>query len=246
MADVAMVLATYNEAANLPALVEQLEGLPPSDVPDIFVVDDSSPDGTADVVRDLAAKHGNISLVSRPGKGGLGSALRDGFKVCLGNDYTYIMTMDADLSHDPADVPRLLEAARLEDVDLVIGSRYISGGGTVGWTWRRKLQSRVANLMARCLMGTPNESTTNYRVYSVRAARLIVESSTARDFEFQLEAMLLAMSRGLTILQVPIIFAGRSYGDSKLSYSHTLKWGWFFLGGLVQYRLRKGKYSRPS
>ena len=239
-----MVLATYNEAANLPSLVAQLKGLPQAHRPDIYVVDDSSPDGTADVVRDLAAQFGNISLITRPGKAGLGSAIRDGLKACLADDYTYIMTMDADLSHNPADVPRLLDAARVQGTDIVIGSRYISGGGTTGWQRRRRLQSRVANLMARYLLGTPNESTTNYRVYGASTARLIVENSQAKDFEFQLETVLLAMSRRTHITEVPIIFEGRSYGESKLGFNHTLKWGWFFLSALLQYRLCIGKYSR--
>ena len=246
MATVALVLPTYNEAGNLPAMIEELEALPLSDHLRITIVDDNSPDGTGEVARALSAKYAGISVISRYENRGLGSAIRHGLEACLAERCDYIMTMDADFSHDPADLPRLLHAAVSQNADLVIGSRYISGGKTVNWDWSRRIRSRIANLMACRLLGTPNESTTNYRVYSARAAQLVVDRSTANDYEFQVESMLLVMSRRMAVAEVPITFANRTLGESKLGWAQILKWGSFFLSALALYRLKKGKYANAT
>ena len=132
MAKLGIVLATYNEAGNLPVLIESLEEILPSAGFRVFVVDDNSPDGTSDVARGLASRYGNISLITRPGKMGLGSALRDGMGAALAEGCAYVLTMDADLSHNPRDVPKLLELAESGGADLVQGSRYVGGWGRCG------------------------------------------------------------------------------------------------------------------
>ena len=247
LATLGIVLATYNEAGNLPPLVDSLEGLGlPLEV-QIFVVDDNSPDGTLKVANQLAARYGNISLITRPGKLGLGSALREGMKAALAGGCTHILTMDADISHNPQDVPRLLEVAETGNTDLVQGSRYVRGGGTLKWGWRRRLHSHVANLLCRGLLGSLHDSTTNFRICSQRCAQLVVAESRGRDFEFQLECVLIAMRHGLHIVEVPIVFTGRVQGTSKLGPVQNIRWALFFVGALISFRLRIGRFSRvPS
>ncbi len=244
MQKLGIVIATYNEAGNLPRLVEALEGLVLTMELRIFVVDDSSPDGTSAVAEALVSQYGNISLITRPGKLGLGSAIRSGLAEALSEGRDYLLTMDADLSHDPQDVPRLLEAAVGEDVELVQASRYMKGGGVAEWGWWRRSKSELANLLCRWLLGSPREATTNFRVYSRRAAQMVVEESRARDYEFQPECLLIAMRHGLRIVEVPIIFTGRAEGKSKLGMVQNVRWLWFFVGALFFYRLRIGRYSR--
>ena len=246
MAKLGIVLATYNEAANLPVLVESLEGLLASADFRVFVVDDNSPDGTAEVARGLAARYGNISLITRPGKLGLGSALRDGMSAALAEGCAYVLTMDADLSHNPRNVPRLLELAESGEADLVQGSRYVAGGGTVGWGWGPRLRSRVANLLCRWFLGSPRESTTNFRIYNVQSARLAVEESRARDFEFQPECVLIAMRHGLRIVEAPITFTARAEGKSKLGMAQNVRWLMFFVGALFAYRLKPRFVGRQA
>ncbi len=246
MTEIGLVLPTYNEAETLPRLVDSLQGLSLPGELRIVVVDDESPDGTGEVVRALASRFPGISLLSRRGVRGLGSAIRDGLESCLGEGCRYIATMDVDGSHDPAELESLLLAATSQEADLVTGSRYISGGRVRDWEWRRRMQSRLANLMTRYLLGTPRESTTNYRVYSRTAAQLVVERSTANHYEFQVESMLLVISQLLKVVEVPITFSGRIEGESKLGLSQTLKWGVFFLSELAPFHLRKGKYARHA
>ncbi len=246
MTKLGIVLATYNEAGNLPALIESLgELLPPTDFR-VFVVDDNSPDGTSDVARRLASQYGNISLITRPGKLGLGSALRDGMSAALAEGCAYVLTMDADLSHGPQDVPRLLEMAESDGADLVQASRYVAGGGTVNWGWRPRLRSRVANLLCRWFLGSPHESTTNFRVYNRLSAQLVVKESRARDFEFQPECILIAMRHGLRIVEAPFTFTARTEGKSKLGPVQNVRWLLFFLGAFFTYKLRIGRFSRPD
>lgn len=246
MDNLGIVLATYNEAGNLPRLVDRLEGLSLPIPVQIFVIDDNSPDGTSAVARQLASRHGNISLITRPGKLGLGSALRDGMNAALEGGCTHVLTMDADLSHDPQDVPRLVEASEAGGVDLVQASRYVKGGGTANWGLRRRFQSRVANLLFQWCLGTPRECTTNFRVYSRRAAQMVVAESRARDFEFQPECILIAMRHRLRIVEVPIIFTDRAEGQSKLGMKQNVKWGLFFLQALAGYRLGIGRFSHRN
>ena len=172
MPELAVVLATYNEADNLGRLVEALESLE-IDL-QLVVVDDNSPDGTGLIAQQLSMRFGNITVVNRPAKLGLGSALQSGIAAALNAGAQYVITMDADHSHDPADVPRLLAAIKTGSADMVQGSRYAPGGGVEGWNGKRRLLSRTANLVYHWGAGTPHECTTNFRVFSRWAASAVL------------------------------------------------------------------------
>ncbi|MFH1262711.1 MAG: polyprenol monophosphomannose synthase [Pseudomonadota bacterium] len=214
-----VVIPTYNEAENIPVLVTTICSLGPGY--EVLVVDDSSPDGTAACVeklrRDRPELASRISLRVRPGKGGLGSAYREGLTEALTRNPDAVFQMDADFSHDPQDLPRLLE--RLEEADLVLGSRYIPGGGTVGWPWKRELLSRVANLYARFLLWVPVHDLTGgfkcFRKEALRAADL--SHLTSEGYTFQIETTARLLRKGYRVAEVPILFRERTRGKSKIS-----------------------------
>lgn len=242
MPELAVVIATYNEAENLAPLVEALEDLG-QDL-HLVVVDDDSPDGTGLVAQQLSSKFGNITVVNRPGQRGLGTALQAGLAVALDAGAQYLMTMDADQSHDPADVPRLLSAIKATGADMVQGSRYAPGGGVRGWNRKRRLLSRAANLLYHWGAGTPHECTTNFRVFSRRAASTVLSRATGTGFEFMPESTLLVLSARLRIQEVPIIFSDRRLGESKLDKRQVLKGITFCVSSVLRYRLRLGQFSR--
>jgi len=242
--ELAIVLATYNEAANLVPLVEALERL--DEDLHLLVVDDNSPDGTQRVAQELAATFGNITVIGRPGKLGLGSALREGLKAALATGARYVMTMDADHSHDPGDVPRLLEAMRVGEAGMVQASRYVPGGGVQGWGWQRRVLSRAANLLYHWVAGAPHESTTNFRVFTRRAAETVLARARGRDYEFQPEAALLVLAAGFKVHEIPIVFTDRVRGRSKLGKKQAVKALVFFVTATLQYRLRLGRFARTS
>ena len=256
-----VVLATYNEVENLPTLVHALEHLSKNKGTSkptleqiwveiegfrIIVVDDNSPDGTSQVGQALADRYGNITIITRPRLLGLGSALRAGMEEALRIGCQYIVTMDADLSHDAGDVPRLFELVRNSGADMVQASRYIEGGSIVGWNMIRKLQSRLANLLYHLLLGTPKEVTTNFRAFNRTLGELVVRKNRSEGFEFQPECTLIAMHHGLSIVETPIIFNDRTLGKSKLTLLQTLNYISFFLVTLVVFRLRIGRFSRSN
>jgi dolichol-phosphate mannosyltransferase len=242
VAELAIILATYNEADNLPRLIRALEEL--DEDLHIVVVDDNSPDGTQRVAQKLSADYGNITVVCRPRKLGLGSALRDGIESALATDATYIMTMDADYSHDPLDVPRLMGVMRDSGVDMVQGSRYVRGGGVRGWPAHRMVLSRTANLLYHWFAGAPHESTTNFRAMSRGAALCVATRARCRGYDFVPEATLLVLAAGLTIREIPVVFTNRVLGDSKLGMRQTIKGLTSFVAIVLQYRLRLGRYAR--
>ena len=241
-----IVLATYNEADNLPRLVHRLEELSLPAELRIFVVDDDSPDGTSDVADRLASQYGNIRLITRLGKLGLGSAIRDGMKAALAEGCDRVLTMDADMSHSPQDVPRLLAASQGGGAELVQASRYMKGGGITGLVRWRRLHSRVANLLCRWVLGLPSDSTTNFRVYSGRSVELVLRECRGNGFEFQPESALIAMRHRLSIVEVPIVFNGREHGKSKLGVGQFVRWGRFFMIAAISFRLRLGRYSKVN
>ena len=214
-----IIIPTYNEAENITSLVEKICSLG-GDFR-IIIVDDNSPDGTADIAERLGQSQGNVLVLRRPGKMGIGSAFRDGMKAALSfPECEHIITMDADLSHDPRDIPRLLEASA--EADLVQGSRYIKGGEIIGWNLYRKLVSRLANLIYKYLFGLANEVTTSFRVYSRECAQIVASGESADQYYFSAASALLVKDSGLKVKEVPIRFVNRRLGTSKLDRSEII------------------------
>jgi dolichol-phosphate mannosyltransferase len=212
-----VILPTYNERENLePMAAAILRRLPEAA---LLVVDDNSPDGTGSIADTLAAAEPRISVLHRPGKQGLGAAYRDGFRWALERPGTRaVVQMDADFSHDPSDLPRLLSPL-MSGADLVLGTRYIRGGGTVGWPWYRRLISRGGTLFARTMLLLPYHDLTGgfkaWRRELIEAIRL--RETSGSGYGFQIETTWWAHRRGAAILEVPITFRERVAGASKMS-----------------------------
>jgi dolichol-phosphate mannosyltransferase len=212
---VVMVIPTYNEADNLAWLVGRLRVAQPS--VDLLVVDDNSPDGTGDIADELAAADPAVHVLHRPGKGGLGAAYLAGFAWALDAGYDVVGEMDADGSHQPEQLHRLLDA--LLDVDLVIGSRWIPGGSVVNWPRRREALSRGGNLYVRMLLGIAiRDATAGFRVFRRSALEKIdLASVQSTGYVFQTDLVTRCLRAGLAVREVPIEFVERVRGDSKMS-----------------------------
>jgi dolichol-phosphate mannosyltransferase len=210
-----VIVPTYNERENLPQLVEQLMRQPNLR---LLVVDDHSPDGTGDVADSLAGRHpGRLEVLHRSGRRGLGRSCLDGFRTAVGETVDVVCQMDADLSHDPAELPALIAAAA--EADLVIGSRYVAGGAIVNWPRRRLLLSRFANLYSRTIMRVGvRDCTSGYRCWR-RAALggLPLDHIRSEGYSFLIETLYMAVRGGARIAEVPITFVERRLGESKLS-----------------------------
>lgn len=215
--EIGVILPTYCEAANIQKLIDEIENLGIS--VSILVIDDFSPDGTAGVVRALQKKYDNILLFVRPRKLGLGTAITDGFKIFLQlkNPPKYIVTMDADYSHNPIDVPKLVSAAK-EQKGLAIGSRYCKGGKIINWSLFRLATSRIANLIASSLVKARiHDYTSGLRCYSTRLVKEIVADLHSETYEIQIETIRQACRKKFSIQEVPITFVNRKKGKSKLT-----------------------------
>lgn len=221
---VAVVLPTYNERETVEDVVERV--LAASDRVDVTVVDDSSPDGTGDLVRKMADRQPRVVLIERPEKGGLAGAYLDGFGAALAEGYDLIVEMDADLSHRPEDLLRLLEAAR--NHHLAIGSRYVPGGRVRNWGLVRRVLSRGGNLYVRILLGLPvADATSGFRVYRREALReLVTHRLRSEGYAFQVELAYRAWRRGLVVAEVPITFEERRHGHSKISRAIVVEALW--------------------
>ena len=220
MANISIVIPTYNERDNVVLLVRQIVKLLPDST--ILVVDDNSPDGTAEVVRNL--KIPNLTVFVRSERG-LGSALRYGIKKGLESGAEYVVTMDADLSHNPIYLPQMTKIAIEADYDLVIGSRYVKGGGIENWPLRRRIISRSANYLFRLISRSPlNDNTSNYRVYSRKAGTLALNCETANGYEFQICSVFKIVKSNLRTVEYPIVFKDRKVGKSKLRSLEILNW----------------------
>ena len=212
-----IISPTYNEIKNIKILVQQVFDLDPSY--DLLVVDDNSPDGTALKVKELQSTYPNLHLEERPGKAGLGTAYLFGFKWALENNYDHIVQMDADLSHDPNDVPRLV--SRLKDHDLVIGSRYVNGVSVVNWPIRRLILSYGANMYSRFITGMPiNDGTGGFKAWRGTLLNDIeLKKVRSQGYSFQIEMNFRSWRLGARIKEEPIIFVDRTIGESKMSKS---------------------------
>jgi dolichol-phosphate mannosyltransferase len=212
-----VVLPTYNERDNVERIATAiLASLPEAS---LLIVDDSSPDGTGQLADTIAARESRVSVLHRPGKQGLGVAYREGFRWVLERpDVRAVVQMDADFSHDPAELPRLL-APLMGNADLVLGTRYMSGGATVGWPWYRKLISRGGTLFARTVLLLPYRDLTGgfkaWRREVLEAIRL--RETSGSGYGFQIETTWWAHRRGASIVQVPIVFRERTAGASKMT-----------------------------
>ena len=212
-----VVLPTYNERENVERMADAILATLPE--ASLLIVDDSSPDGTGDLANTIAAREARVSVLHRPSKEGLGVAYREGFRWVLARpEVRAVVQMDADFSHDPADLPRLL-APLMGNADLVLGTRYMPGGGTVGWPWYRKLISRGGTLFARTVLLLPYRDLTGgfkaWRREVLEAIRL--RETSGSGYGFQVETTWWAHRRGASIVQVPIVFRERTAGTSKMT-----------------------------
>lgn len=206
-------IPTYNERENLASLLEELVQSAPVDV---LVIDDNSPDGTGRVADLLAAREPRVHVLHRPGKLGLGTAYVEGFRWGLQKGYRLIVEMDADFSHQPRYLPELLRAA--ENADLVLGSRYVEGGGTVNWGAIRKLLSRGGSIYARSILQLPIQDLTGgFKVFRREVLEAIgIETVQSTGYAFQIELTYRAWKKGFRIREVPIVFFERTAGRSKM------------------------------
>jgi dolichol-phosphate mannosyltransferase len=212
---VLVVIPTYNESDNVRIIVDRVRRSAP-DV-DILIADDNSPDGTGDIADEIAAADGQIHVLHRPGKQGLGAAYIAGFGWARDRGYDAVVEMDADGSHAPEQLPRLLDAAR--DADVVIGSRWVRGGEVVNWPVHRLLLSRGGSLYTRLALGLPlRDATAGYRVYRMPVLdKIEVDKVESQGYCFQIDLGWRSYRNGFRIAEVPITFAERQRGASKMS-----------------------------
>ena len=236
-AAVTVVLPTYNEAANLPVIVAELLGLPLPGLR-ILVADDNSPDGTGRIADELAARHGpgRMTVVHRPGKQGLGRAYVDGMTRALATGTEFVVQMDSDLSHAPAYLPQMLGALLSANADVVIGSRYVAGASLASeWSWRRRALSGFANYYVRALLRLGiRDVTAGFKIWRASALEAIdVASIRSNGYSFQVEMNYRTVRHGLKIVELPIHFADRREGDSKMNVRVQLE------SALVPFLLRR-------
>lgn len=211
-----IVIPTYQEAENIAVVLQRVRAAAPS--VSVLVVDDGSPDGTADLAESTGAEVGQVSVLRRPRKAGLGSAYRAGFARGLEMGHDVLLEMDADLSHDPSDLPRLLRAVA-DGAALAIGSRYVPGGGTPHWPFHRRQLSRWGNRYAGLVLGLGvRDATAGFRAYRAEILEAIDYQTTSADgYAFQVEMAYRVRRAGGTIIEVPITFSDRVRGTSKMS-----------------------------
>ncbi|MET0565465.1 MAG: polyprenol monophosphomannose synthase [Acidimicrobiia bacterium] len=227
---VTVVIPTYNERENLPDISKAVT----AHGYDLLVVDDSSPDGTGDLADRLATEDPRISVLHRSSKQGLGPAYAEGFDRALEDGAHIVIEMDADFSHDPADLPRLVDAIG-DGADLAIGSRYVSGGSTPDWPLTRRVISKGGNLYARMMLGIPTrDATAGFRAFRAGALRsLPYREAQSSGYAFQVEMAMQAHEGGLKVVEVPISFRDRTRGTSKMGTGIVVEamrlvtvWGW--------------------
>lgn len=214
-------MATYNERDNLPDLVAAIHTQVPG--ADILVIDDNSPDGTGQLADRLAARDPRIHVLHRPGKLGLGTAILAAMRYSINHNYHLFLNLDADFSHPPRYLPALL--AGMHDHDIMIGSRYVAGGGTQGWPWSREFISRSVNFLVRCLLRMPvRDASGGYRCYRVSALQAAnLEAVRSRGYSFQQEVLFRCHQAGVRIGEFPIVFENRKAGTSKVNLRESVR-----------------------
>lgn len=238
-----VAIATYNEIENLPQLIAAVRQYAPD--ADILVTDDNSPDGTGRWCDEQAAIDPRLHVLHRPGKLGLGSAIVAGLKYAVENRYEFVVTMDADLSHDPRHLPEILAAMhdKSRPADVVIGSRYVAGGGIEGWPLYRKVMSRWVNWYARWILNLqPYDCSGAYRCYRVAKLEAInFDTIQSRGYSLLEEILWLLQCQGAIMREVPITFVDRASGKSKISYREAWQLFW------ILFRLRlQSSHHAPS
>ena len=234
--DLLILVCTYHEAANLPQLLPRLREAAPD--ADTLIIDDGSRDGTHQYLDAIRDEHPRLTVIDRGRKRGLGTAIRDGLVFARERGYRLCLNLDADLSHDPADIPRLLAEARsAPPADLVIGSRYVAGGGLRNCSWRRKLTSHTVNFLARRMIGwSVRDCSSAFRCYRLAALSGVDLSSIENpSYGFLEEILCLMWRRGNEIREVPIVYSEREAGASKISATEA----WQTLATLT--RLSRGR-----
>ncbi len=218
-------LPTYNERENLERMVRALGEVLPEDG-SVLVIDDGSPDGTGEIADRLAADLPWVEVLHRPRKEGLGRAYVDGFRRALANGAELVLEIDCDFSHDPADVPRLIAAVE-GGADLALGSRYVAGGGTANWGLVRRLISRGASIYTRVLLMPVHDATGGFKCFHRHVLESIeLDTIDAAGYVFQIEATYRALRKGFRIVEVPIRFADRTAGRSKMSRAIVVEAIW--------------------
>jgi len=228
-----VLIPTYNERNNLPSFVSAVRSALPG--ADILVIDDNSPDGTGALADEIAAKDTHVEVLHRNQKEGLGRAYLAGFAWALERRYSHVFEIDADFSHNPKDLPRLLEAT--ENADIALGCRWMPGGGVSGWPWSRLALYRFGNLYARLILGVPyRDLTGGFKCFRREALQTLgLEKIRSVGYGFQIETTWRALQSGLRVTEVPIHFTDRTVGVSKMS-------GQTFKEALVLvWRLRLGR-----
>jgi dolichol-phosphate mannosyltransferase len=214
-------LATYNEAGNIASLIAAIHEVVPK--ADILVIDDNSPDGTGKIVEELKAKDSRIHIIHRPGKLGLGTATLAAMDYAMANNYDLLQNMDADGQHPPRYLPGIL--AGMCKYDIMIGSRYVKGGGTENWPFARRMMSKSVNMLVRVLFRMPVKDASGayrcYRVSKLRTAHL--ERTKSRGYSFQQEVLFRCHKAGCTIGEYPILFENRRAGASKVNRKEALR-----------------------
>ena len=222
MPNAVLCLPTYNERENLERMIEALEPLGVR----VLVIDDNSPDGTGEIADRLAAEREWLSVLHREGKEGLGRAYIAGFREVLRGAAEYVLEMDCDFSHDPADVPRLIAAAEA-GADLALGSRYVPGGGTENWGLLRRLISRGASIYTRALLMPIHDATGGFKCFRRHVLESIeLETIDAAGYVFQIETTYRTLRKGFSVVEVPIHFVDRREGQSKMSRAIVLEAIW--------------------
>lgn len=234
-----VVLPTYNEAENIHEVLDRARDAAPE--AEFLVVDDGSPDGTAELAEEWAAGHGGLQVMRRASKSGLGSAYRAGFAEGLRQGYDILVEMDSDLSHDPAALPALIHAVE-DGASLAIGSRYVPGGTIPNWKWHRKALSRGGNLYASVLLGLHvRDSTAGYRAYAADAlSKIDLGQVKADGYGFQIEMAYEVNNNGGRIVEIPISFTDRVRGESKMSGRIVVEALW-----LVTWWALRDRVARP-